>query len=219
MNRFEWIERGSWRTGWFNRQGWGPSPRGSHGRGIGGWERLSFLRRSFQRTQSQMHVHPATTRSRERRPNRAPSCPFPTPTHPRRIHRVSSLHREETPVEGPAGVRLRSSDEGLERRRWERSTLARARGMETASDRLALNAQLETLQAKYVGTGHPDVSREEWAQNIHRDSYASFLGHHHMLVYVATAENESTARVKHGMLQKMFQPCGSVEKKEERMEN
>eukprot|EP00976_Prorocentrum_cordatum_P009529 190175-Prorocentrum_minimum.AAC.7 len=65
-----------------------------------------------------------------------------------------------------------------------------------ASDRFNINSQLEHLQAKYVGTGHADVNRFEWAVNIHRDSYASYVGHHPMLAYFAIAENESIGRVR-----------------------
>ena len=60
----------------------------------------------------------------------------------------------------------------------------------TLSDRMSINSQIEHLQAKYVGTGHADLTRFEWALNIHRDSYASYVGHHNMLAYFATVENE-----------------------------
>ncbi|CAF2082536.1 unnamed protein product, partial [Brassica napus] len=57
-----------------------------------------------------------------------------------------------------------------------------------------INSQLEHLRAKYVGTGHADLSRLEWAVNIKRDSYASYIGHYPMLAYFAIAENESIGR-------------------------
>lgn len=63
-------------------------------------------------------------------------------------------------------------------------------------------------QAKYVGTGHADLTRFEWAVNIHRDSYASFVGHHALVSYLALAENESVGRQKYTCLQRMLQPCG-----------
>lgn len=71
------------------------------------------------------------------------------------------------------------------------------------------------LQAKYIGTGHADLSRFEWAVNIHRDSYASYIGHHPILSYFALAENESIGRVKYSMTQKMLLPCGVPPEKEE----
>ena len=75
--------------------------------------------------------------------------------------------------------------------------------MATAADRMSINSQIEHLQAKYVGTGHADLTRFEWALNIHRDSYASFIGHHNMLAYFATVQNESIGRVKYDFLQKV----------------
>ena len=73
--------------------------------------------------------------------------------------------------------------------------------MASAADRFNINSQLEHLQSRYVGTGHADTNRFEWAVNIHRDSYASYFGHHTMLQYFAIAENESIGRVKYNMMQ------------------
>lgn len=87
--------------------------------------------------------------------------------------------------------------------------------MATLQDRFNINSQLEHLQAKYVGTGHTDLNRFEWAVNIHRDSYASYIGHHNMVSYFAVAENESVGRVKYNLMQKMLLPCGLPPEKEE----
>ena len=54
---------------------------------------------------------------------------------------------------------------------------------------------------KYVGTGHADTTKWEWAVNQHRDSYASYIGHHSLLAYSAVAENESIGRLKYQYLQ------------------
>ncbi|KAL6843532.1 hypothetical protein ACP4OV_026594 [Aristida adscensionis] len=70
-----------------------------------------------------------------------------------------------------------------------------------ASDRFNINSQLEHLQAKYVGTGHADLSRFEWAVNIQRDSYPSYIGHYPMLAYFAIAENESIGRERYNFMQ------------------
>ncbi|KAJ6898583.1 hypothetical protein NC652_025182 [Populus alba x Populus x berolinensis] len=70
-----------------------------------------------------------------------------------------------------------------------------------ASDRFNINSQLEHLQAKYVGTGHADLNRFEWAVNIQRDSYASYMGHYPMLAYFALAENESIGRERYNFMQ------------------
>ncbi|KAH7288241.1 hypothetical protein KP509_31G018500 [Ceratopteris richardii] len=78
-----------------------------------------------------------------------------------------------------------------------------------------INSQLEHLQAKYVGTGHADLNRFEWAVNIQRDSYASYVGHYPLLAYFAVAENESIGRERYNFMQKMLLPCGYPPKKEE----
>ena len=41
----------------------------------------------------------------------------------------------------------------------------------------------------------------EWAVNIHRDSYASYVGHHPVLAYFAVAENESIGRERYNFMQ------------------
>ena len=43
----------------------------------------------------------------------------------------------------------------------------------------------------------------EWVVNQHRDTFASYIGHHYMLEFFAVAENESKARVKFSFLQVM----------------
>ncbi len=43
---------------------------------------------------------------------------------------------------------------------------------------------------------------------MHRDSMASYIGHHNMLSYFAVVENESIGRVKYEFMQKMLLPCG-----------
>lgn len=41
----------------------------------------------------------------------------------------------------------------------------------------------------------------DWAVNIHRDSYASYIGHSNMLAYFAVAENESIGRERYNFMQ------------------
>ncbi|KAA6383468.1 MAG: putative splicing factor 3B subunit 5 [Streblomastix strix] len=71
-----------------------------------------------------------------------------------------------------------------------------------------ISPQSDSLQQKYVGTGTPDTTMYEFATNQHRDTCASLLGHNHMLVMLAMAENESIGRVKYNLLERMIQPCG-----------
>lgn len=71
-----------------------------------------------------------------------------------------------------------------------------------------IHSQLEHLQSKYVGTGHADTTKFEWGSNIQRDTLASFVGHHPMLSYFATAQNQATGRTRYALLEKMLAPCG-----------
>ena len=64
-------------------------------------------------------------------------------------------------------------------------------------ERYNIHSQLEHLQSKYIGTGHADTSKFEWATNQHRDTYASYMGHFDMMNYFAIAENESKARIRY----------------------
>jgi len=44
----------------------------------------------------------------------------------------------------------------------------------------------------------------EWAVNIQRDSYASYIGHYPLLAYFAIAENESIGRERYSFMQVIF---------------
>ena len=41
-------------------------------------------------------------------------------------------------------------------------------------ERYNIHSQLEHLQSKYIGTGHADTTKYDWAVNQHRDSLASY---------------------------------------------
>ncbi|XP_042911710.1 splicing factor 3B subunit 5 [Parasteatoda tepidariorum] len=75
-------------------------------------------------------------------------------------------------------------------------------------ERYNIFSQLEHLQSKYIGTGHADTSKFEWIVNQHRDSLASFMAHHDMLNFFAIAENESKARIRFSLIEKMLTPTG-----------
>lgn len=70
-----------------------------------------------------------------------------------------------------------------------------------AADRYNFNKSWEHIQNKYVGTGHPDITKFEWAMNQHRDTITSNLGHHDMLAYFALAQNDSIGRVRYQLLE------------------
>ncbi|MCJ1255339.1 hypothetical protein MMC24_003155 [Lignoscripta atroalba] len=76
------------------------------------------------------------------------------------------------------------------------------------ADKLRTQQQLEQLQSRYVGTGHADTTKFEWTSNIHRDSYASYVGHPPLLEYMAIGMGEPKERVRAMMIEKMIQPVG-----------
>merc|ERR1712157_83265 len=75
-------------------------------------------------------------------------------------------------------------------------------------ERYNIHSQLEHLQSKYIGTGHADTTKFDWLTNQARDTCASHIGHFDMINYFALAENESKARLKFNLVEKMLQPCG-----------
>ncbi|KAK9457821.1 splicing factor 3B, subunit 5 [Dipodascopsis uninucleata] len=83
------------------------------------------------------------------------------------------------------------------------------------ADKLRAQQQLEQLQARYIGIGHPDTAKHEWLTNVRRDSYASYIGHPPMLEHFAVALNEPQARIKTQFIERMVQPCGPPPEKEE----
>ncbi|SPJ84259.1 probable splicing factor 3B subunit 10 [Fusarium torulosum] len=85
----------------------------------------------------------------------------------------------------------------------------------TQADKLRTQQELERLQAKYIGTGHPDTTSWEWRTNIQRDTYSSIAGHRPLLSYIALAENEPIAKVRAQMIRKMVQPCGPPPSRED----
>ncbi|RCI09749.1 hypothetical protein L249_3930 [Ophiocordyceps polyrhachis-furcata BCC 54312] len=83
------------------------------------------------------------------------------------------------------------------------------------ADKLRTQQELERLQAKYVGTGHPDTTSWEWKTNIQRDTFSSIVGHRPLLTLVALAENEPISKVRTNLIRKMIQPCGPPPPREE----
>jgi splicing factor 3B subunit 5 len=75
-----------------------------------------------------------------------------------------------------------------------------------------LTSQLEHLNARYVGTGHADITRHEWAEHQHRDSIASYLGHSSIVEYFALAEGVSVGRARLNLLERLHRPVGDPPK-------
>lgn len=76
------------------------------------------------------------------------------------------------------------------------------------ADKLRTQQQLESLQQKYVGTGHADTTRHEWTANIARDSYSSYVGHAPLLHYMAIGGGECVEKVRMKSLEGMVLPVG-----------
>ncbi|KAL7068411.1 putative splicing factor 3B subunit 10 [Cryptosporidium serpentis] len=74
-------------------------------------------------------------------------------------------------------------------------------------DRSGIHAQLEQLHSKYKGTGYPDISRCEWADNILKDTAASNISHYSRLAYFAVVENTTTSRIRYRSLESMTTTC------------
>lgn len=87
--------------------------------------------------------------------------------------------------------------------------------MADRSINLSFSRNWEHLQNKFVGTGHADITKYEWAVQQHRDTLASHIGHNDRLSYFAVAENEAVARTRYKLLEKMLQPCGPPPEKED----
>ncbi|KUI64923.1 hypothetical protein VM1G_00497 [Cytospora mali] len=85
------------------------------------------------------------------------------------------------------------------------------------ADKLRTQQELERLQSKYIGTGHPDTTSWEWKTNIHRDTKASIVGHTPLLAYMSLAQNEPMAKVRAQLIRQMVQPVGPPPPREDEM--
>lgn len=60
-----------------------------------------------------------------------------------------------------------------------------------------------------------EMKEHKWFTSIHRDSYASHIGHKDMLSFFSIANNQHAERVRLTMVERMLQPCGSLKKAED----
>jgi splicing factor 3B subunit 5 len=70
-------------------------------------------------------------------------------------------------------------------------------------ERFQIHAQLEQMYKKYQGVGNADTSREEWMNDIRRDTLASHLASHSRLLYFAAASGKSVARIRAEFLDRL----------------
>lgn len=68
------------------------------------------------------------------------------------------------------------------------------------ADKLRAQQELERLQQKYIGTGHPDTTSWEWKSNILRDTYSSLVGHPPMLSFLSLAQGEPASKTRFKLL-------------------
>lgn len=68
-----------------------------------------------------------------------------------------------------------------------------------------MNVQAEHLQLKYVGTGNPDTTKEEWFRNQRMDVLSSIISHPNLLLYTSVAENKCSKRMKHDLKTRMIE--------------
>ena len=59
---------------------------------------------------------------------------------------------------------------------------------------------MEHLYAKNVGCGHSNITRWEWISAIHRDSYASDIGHFSRILYMGTSLNVPTEKIRYELI-------------------
>lgn len=64
----------------------------------------------------------------------------------------------------------------------------------------------ERQQARHLGLGDPDMSREVWLTNIQRDSYASIVGHTGALQGIAVNRGLPMCVVRAELIAKMANP-------------
>lgn len=77
-----------------------------------------------------------------------------------------------------------------------------------AEDKEIESKELKDLQSKYLGTVHADPTKFEWLVNRQRKILRTIVARSDMVNYFAIAENESKARVRFNLMERMLDPCG-----------
>ena len=75
-----------------------------------------------------------------------------------------------------------------------------------ANVNISLSRNWEHLQNKYVGTGHPAISKHAWLENQRRDGIAAHVMDKSMLRYIAVSQSKHPARAKFELLNRMIKP-------------
>lgn len=61
-------------------------------------------------------------------------------------------------------------------------------------------------QARHLGLGTADTTKEQWTQNIYRDTYASMVGHRGQLTGASMAFEQPPRRIRQLLLDEMLDP-------------
>lgn len=59
------------------------------------------------------------------------------------------------------------------------------------------------------------LAYSEWTSNLHRDTYASYIGHPPLLEYMSIGMGEPVAKLRTRFIEKMIQPVGKPPEKED----
>lgn len=82
------------------------------------------------------------------------------------------------------------------------------------ADKLRDAIDLQTLQARYIGTGSADTTAHEFRSNVHRDTLSSFVGHPPLLQYAAIGLGQTREQTRVQLLERMIRPIGPPPKEQ-----
>lgn len=71
-----------------------------------------------------------------------------------------------------------------------------------AREKLVYNS----LKTKYVGLGNADTARNEFIDNMKRDTYASLIGHDSLVEHLSVSLNKPKGIIRHELIDKMAKP-------------
>lgn len=75
------------------------------------------------------------------------------------------------------------------------------------TDRENVSDNFGRLKNLYVGTGDVNTTRQEFGENIYRDSLASIICHRSRLLYLSLGLQQSPHQTRLDLLEKMVKPC------------
>ena len=78
------------------------------------------------------------------------------------------------------------------------------------NNKVKIQNSFEAQQKKYGGTGHPDINKWEFENNVQRDLISSHISHFSRMYYMSVALNEHPAKTKLRLMTKLIHPNGVV---------